>query len=434
MYKVLVMLGVLVCAPIVFAEPQTGCWFHRVDAPDVATPSDLKSVVLNQYFRIYYSPSDPMFADAVGNAIPELIQKQSAVFEKSRYLIERELGWKLPVSRSEAGQSELDVYFIQSGRRFGGTVRQQPALAIVMNRRALLSPDFAALWIHQLAHAVELQYRLSGDYWFFEATAGWFEGQFQGYSQAAVKAQQMRLAHPEISLADGDIVQALGASRFLDIVARSNRDVLRQTWDQWSYAHDLRADEVLGSVLALNHMPDLESYLQNYFLLSTSARTLNADSHDVTLAPFSAAVFEGVPAQNSGGIRLTFVPEGEDHYATALVFYVQGETSGTLALKRGLSGPSSLLLPYAGMDHFRFLIVNAQASWLNGQVTTAYDAEIPGVLEYFRVNNEDGGVQIEWKTSREDGVAFWNLYRVEGGKKELLNDFPIPATVQSREG
>ncbi|HSP06315.1 MAG TPA: hypothetical protein VLR94_04015, partial [Acidobacteriota bacterium] len=65
---------------------------------------------------------------------------------------------------------------------------------------------------------------------------------------------------------------------------------------------------------------------------------------------------------------------------------------------------------------------------------TIYDAEIPGVLEYFRVNNEDGGVQIEWKTSREDGVAFWNLYRVEGGKKELLNDFPIPAAIQSREG
>ncbi|HSP06186.1 MAG TPA: hypothetical protein VLR94_03370, partial [Acidobacteriota bacterium] len=151
--NILLILTVVLCAPFLYAEPQPGCWFHRVDAPDVGKSSDLKSVVLSEYFRVYYSPADPMFADAGGNAIPEVIQKQSAVFEKSRYFIERELGWKLPSTRSEAGRSELDVYFIQSGRRFGGTVKQEPALSIVMNRRALLSPDFAALWIHQLAHA-----------------------------------------------------------------------------------------------------------------------------------------------------------------------------------------------------------------------------------------------------------------------------------------
>jgi hypothetical protein len=111
---------------------------------------------------------------------------------------------------------------------------------------------------------------------------------------------------------------------------------------------------------------------------------------DVTLAPFSAAVFSGVPAQTSGGVRLAFAPEGNDRYATALLFYSQGETSGTLAMKKGLSGPATLLIPYAGMDHYRFLIVNPNASWVKGKISAVHDAEIPAVLDYFRVNNGDG--------------------------------------------
>lgn len=55
-------------------------------------------------------------------------------------------------------------------------------------------------------------------------------------------------------------------------------------------------------------------------------------------------------------------------------------------------------------------------------------------MEYFKVNPEEKGVSIEWKTTRENGVAFWNLYRVHDGQKQRLNDFPIPASIESSEG
>lgn len=433
MYKL--FLGIsLLFSTVVFADQQSGCWYLRPDAPEVTLPANLKSVVVDQYFRISYPFADPMFADADGNGIPDVVQKQIPVLQKSRHFLETELGWKMPSSRREFGRIELDVYFIQAGRRFGGTVRTDPALAIVMNRRTLSSPDFAALWVHQFAHASQTQYRTSGEYWFFEATAGWLEGQFQGYSAATRKAQQMKLDHPETSLLDVSASSGLGASRLLEVIARQNPDVIRQVWDQWAYSNELRADEVLSSVLALNHMPDLESFLLNYYLLSTAAHNIDTDSIEVNLAPFSAALFNGLPSQNSGGGRLSFVPETEDRYSTSLLFFSQAEKGGTLAMKKGQSGASTMLIPYTGMDHYRFMVVNAGAFWLQGKLKLQYDSAIPGVLEYFRVNNDEGGVQIEWKTAKEDGVAFWNLYRLEGGRKQLLNDFPIPAAVQSDEG
>lgn len=391
-------------------------------------------MLIDQYFRVYYPVSDSMFSDVDADGMPEVLKKQVPVFQQSRHFMETELGWKLPASRRESGRAEIDVYFIKAGRRFGGTVRNESPVSIVMNRRALKSSEFAALWIHQLTHAVELQYRVSGDYWFFEATAGWMEGQFDAYSSITRKAQQSRLEHPELSLLDVNAVNALGASRFLELVAKPNRDVIRQAWYQWSFAADLRADEVLGSVLALNHLPDLESYLQNYFLLSTSATNIEADSMEVNIAPLSAAVLNGLPTFSNGGVHVSFSAEGETTYATSLLFFTQGEKSGTLAMKKGQSGLSTMLLPYGGMDHYRLVVVNANASWLKGELKIEYDSAIPGVLEYFRVNNEEGGVQIEWKTAKEEGVAFWNLYRLEDGRKELLNDFPIPAAVRSDEG
>lgn len=391
-------------------------------------------MVIDQYFRVYYPASDSMFSNADADGMPEVLKKQIPVFQQSRHFIETELGWKLPASRSESGRAEIDVYFIKAGRRFGGMVRNDSSVSIVMNRRALRSSEFAALWIHQFTHAVELQYRASGDYWFFEATAGWMEGQFQGYSNTTQKAQQSRLEHPELSLFDVNPVNALGASRFLEFVGRPNRDVIRQTWYQWSFAADLRADEVLASVLGLNHLPDLESFLQNYFLLSTTSMSIDTDSMEVNLAPLSAVVFDGFPTSGSGGAHISFTAEGETTYATSLVFFTQGEKSGTLAMKKGQTGASSMLIPYGGMDHYRLVVVNANATWLKGALKLEYDAAIPGVLEYFRVNNEEGGVQIEWKTTKEEGVAFWNVYRLDGGRKELLNDFPIPAAVRSDEG
>jgi hypothetical protein len=223
------------CAQTVFGGPQHGCGFMG-SAPEVAIPANLKSVSVDRYLRISYPFGDPLFADVDPDGMPRILQKQLPVFQKSRHFLETELGWRLPWTRREAGRIELDVYFFQAGRRFWGTVRTDRGPAIVMNRRALTSPDFAALWIHQLAHAAELQYRDSGEYWFFEATAGWMEGQFQGYSETTRKAQEARLAHPEI----------------------------------------------------------------NYFLLSTGERTIDAESTDVRLAPFSqlfsAAVAVRTPA------------------------------------------------------------------------------------------------------------------------------------------
>jgi hypothetical protein len=218
------------------------------------------------------------------------------------------------------------------------------------------------------------------------------------------------------------------------MVARPVRDVIRQAWQQWSYSQDSRADEVLSAVLALNHLPNLESYMQNYFLLHTPGHATGADPQEFTVAPLSALVLHGFPDRASGGVRLSFTPDGDERYATAVLYFTPGEKGGTLAMKKGQSGPSAALIPYAGMEHYRLVIVNPEATWLKGTVMAEFDSTIPGVVDYFRVNSAEDGVQIEWKTSRENGVAFWNLYRMSGGRRELLNDFPIPAAIHSSEG
>src|SRR5262249_35145674 len=68
-----------------------------------------------------------------------------------------------------------------------------------------------------------------------------------------------------------------------------------------------------------------------------------------------------------------------------------------------------------------------------GVIQKSFDSSIPAVLEYFHVNPGEGGVQIEWKTAKENGVAFWNLYKLRNGNKELLNSFPIPAAMHSEQ-
>ncbi|MGH9856498.1 MAG: hypothetical protein ACRD4B_01520, partial [Acidobacteriota bacterium] len=64
-----------------------------------------------------------------------------------------------------------------------------------------------------------------------------------------------------------------------------------------------------------------------------------------------------------------------------------------------------------------------------------FDSTIPAVVEYFRATEEEeGSVLLEWKTTKENGVAFWNLYRVQDGVKERLNALPLPASVDSPSG
>ena len=92
------------------------------------------------------------------------------------------------------------------------------------------------------------------------------------------------------------------------------------------------------------------------------------------------------------------------------------------------------MIPFGGLDHFRFVLVNGSSEVLRGELRKDNDASIPGSLEYFKVVPEENGMLIEWKTARENGVAFWNIYRVSNGQKEKLNVFPIPASIQSNEG
>jgi hypothetical protein len=131
---------------------------------------------------------------------------------------------------------------------------------------------------------------------------------------------------------------------------------------------------------------------------------------------------------------LGFVPQSGQQYATNILYYNQGEKSGILSMKKGGSAPTSIILPYSGMERYRLIVVNSSARQLRGTIKRKFDASIPGIIEYFHVNPDQGGVQIEWKTAKENGVAFWNLYRVQRGTRERLNQFPIPASIQSDEG
>ena len=57
-----------------------------------------------------------------------------------------------------------------------------------------------------MAHASELMYRIPDntlqDYWFYEATAAWMEGQFGNTSASTRMAQYIRRMSPQIPLDD----------------------------------------------------------------------------------------------------------------------------------------------------------------------------------------------------------------------------------------
>lgn len=419
------------------AKMDSGCWFHREDNPDapaVTVPLNLKSVRMANYFRIFYPTGDTIFADSDRDGIPEILQKQKEVFERSKHLLQTELGWKIPVSTVDGNIPELNVYFVSAERRFTSTTHTENQVQVLFNRTALLRSDFAAIWIHQLTHAAELQYKTDGEYWFYEATAGWMEGEFSGASRQTKDARKFSLEHPEIPLTDSNPVAALGTSRFVEMLGRPYKDVIRQIWEAWSFSKDDNLIEIIRKVLEVNHLPKFESYLQNYFLLSTSKARLDMDSADVTVKPFSAAMYTGFSDQSQGGTKISFQPEDGGSYSISTLFFAVGEKSGTLAMEPGLHESWSIQIPYTDMDHYSVVIVNHSSSELRGKIQKSFDASIPAVLEYFHVSPGEGGVQIEWKTAKENGVAFWNLYRVMDGQKERLNDFPIPAAISSEEG
>ncbi|HSE42343.1 MAG TPA: hypothetical protein VLH08_16375, partial [Acidobacteriota bacterium] len=409
-------------------------WFGRGANPIAPDSDEFRSFVADQYFKFYYPSRDPAFHDTDRNDIPDILEPSLSVFSRSRHFIQTVLGWPLPSSRLQTGSPQLDVYFIAAGKRFSGSVYMENSLHIVLNKSILSSTDFQSLWIHQFAHAAELSYKPSGEYWFYEATAGWMEGQFQKYASSTSRAQRQRFERPEVSLTDDDPVNALGASRFIELLARPAKDVIRQTWEQWSYSRDAKVMEVLGNVLTLNHLPSLNSQLQNYFLTFPKSSFKRADEAEYEVQPYAAALLRGDGDDDSGGMKLQFLPSTQSNYSTSTMFFPKGEKSGILSMKLALEGPSSIMIPFAGLDYFRYVLVNGSAELLRGELRKENDSSIPGSLEYFKVVPEEKGVLIEWKTARENGVAFWNLYRVRDGQKEKLNAFPIPASIQSEEG
>lgn len=440
----LFMLGLL-SWPMLVSAAGNGCYFQQAAAEaqqqqhaPYGMPSDLQSADFDNYLRVYYSAGDPLFSETGADQVPDILARNRQVFDRTRHFMETELGWRLPATRMQDGRPVLNVYFVPARKRFTGTVvvGGKSSGQLVFNSTVLQSDDFAALWIHQVAHASQLQYRPDGDYWFNEAVAGWVEGQFEdGYSRAALEAQSWRMQHPEISLIDPAQDSALGASRFIEMLARPDRDLIRQVLEQQGFARDESAVASIAAVLSLNRLPDFDSYLQNYYLLFPASLSLDTGRGDVDLQPYSAGVFQDVPSRSTGGINLSFAPDPGASYSAAILFYgTGGQKSATLAMRKHVSENWSLAIPFAGLDHYRFVVVNSTRQELRGRLEKAYDPTVPGVLEYFHVNTGDGGVQIEWKTSRENGVAFWNLYRQADGKKELLNAFPIPASINSDEG
>jgi hypothetical protein len=416
---------------------ESNCWFLRdssANAPAVVVPSNLKSTRIAGYFRIFYAATDPLFSDQDRDGVPEILRKNEKMMEQSRHLLQTELGWKMPISQMDGNTPELNVYFLAADRRMGSTTRVRDVVEVVFNRNVLSARDFPALWIHQLTHAVELEYKKDGDYWFYEATAGWMEGQFSGLSRLTRLARLQTQQHPEASLTDPDAIHALGSSRFVEMLARSYKDVIRQIWQNWSYSREETLFQITQKVLELNHLPNLESHMQNYFLLFTATVPLEKDSKDVSLKPFSAVLFAGEAEQSQGGIRLSFATEDGASYSTSILFFAAGEKSGTLAMEPVRKDSWSVLVPFSNLDHYSLVIVNPTASELRGRIQKSFDPAIPAIVEYFRVNPGEDGVQIEWKTARENGVAFWNLYRIQNGQKMRLNDFPIPAAIESEEG
>lgn len=432
---VIFLLAIFSVSALLFAEPQgvLACRFMQDGNREIAFPADLKSVKIDDYFRIYYSPSDSLFQDTDRNGVPDILDKKSDAMARSRYLFQTVLGWKMPASKVETGKSELSVYFLDLPQDFGGTVRSGKELQVLLNRSILESKEFSSLWIHALAHAVELQYRSRGDYWFYEATAGWIEGQFDGYSRAALAAQLLRSNRPGIPITDPSPMAALGASRFVDTLSRPYKDIVRQIWDQWSYAKDESLMDIIQKTLALNHLPGLPSYLQNYFLLARPVLSLQKDTTDATIPPYAAVVFRGRGEATTGGVRFLISPEGGTSYSANVLYYSSDKT-GTLAMKMGTNEPWSVVVPYSGLDHYALVIVNTSGVAMKAWISRAFDSSIPAVLEYFKASQQQDGISVEWKTTREDGVAFWNVYRVQDGKKSRVNDFPIPATIDSDQG
>ena len=425
--KVFAFLLCLFCATLGYADSvDSGCSFLR--EAKVELPSNLKSVRI-QDFLIYSND-------------PQAVAKNEKMLTRSAHFLQTELGWKFPSTRKEMNRPVLDVYFISAAPEFTGTVLAGPVL--VLNENVLAARDFAAIWIHFLAHASELMYRneqgVPGtepvpDYWFYEATAGWMEGQFSKPSFRTRLAQYTRRFTPQVPLDNDSPDLARGASLMLDLISRPYRDTIRQTWEQWSSTNGERAIDVLRRVLTLNHLPSLDSYLLNYFLRSPSGMKLTNNTTDIVVQPYSAAVIQGVPDNNAeGGIYLNFKPKGNASYSASFIHYGAGEKEGTLAIKPMLRESWSVTVPYAGMARFKWIIVNGSGQTLRGTVLKSFDSSIPTVVEYFRANAGEGGVQLEWKTARENGVAFWNLYRISNGDKERLNSFPIPASIDSQTG
>jgi hypothetical protein len=405
----------------------SGCSFFR--EAKIELPSNLKSIRI-QNFLIYSND-------------PQAVAKNEKILTRSAYFLQTELGWRFPSTRQEMNRPVLDVYFISARPEFTGTVLAGPVL--ILNENVLAARDFAAIWIHFLTHASELMYRnkqvFSGtdtvpDYWFYEATAGWMEGQFSKPSFRTRLAQYTRRFKPQVPLDNDSPDLARGASLVLDPVSRSYRDVIRQTWEQWSSENEERAIDVLRRVLTLNHLPSLDSYLLNYYLATPSGIMLINNTTDIVVQPYSAAVVQGIPDNNAqGGIYLSFKPKGNAPYSASFIHYGAGEKEGTLAIKPMLRESWSVTVPYSGTARFKWIIVNGSHETLRGTVVKAFDSSIPAVVEYFRANaGEEGGVQLEWKTARENGVAFWNLYRISNIGKERLNSFPIPASIDSRTG
>ncbi|HEY4492468.1 MAG TPA: hypothetical protein VI958_10755 [Acidobacteriota bacterium] len=415
----------------VYSQDFTGCFFLAEPRKDVVIPLGLSSFKVANYFRIFYHDADPFFVDEDQNGIPDAIQKQVSVLERSRHFLQTELGWKVPATRRDLADAELHVYFISGPPGFEGTTRGAQSPLILFDRSILQSKYFAALWIHQLAHASELTYRASGDPWFFEATAGWMEAQFDAYSKTTQLAQSMRFAHPDRSITDATPQIALGTSTFLEIVSRPYRDVVRQIWDVWSYSREEPLMEIISKVLAVNHLPDLSSRLKSYFALFPATELLGNGT--VVLQPYSALIRRALPAQSHGGAQISFLPSGYSFFSAGLIVFEKEKSIATSAFQTSLAAEWSILAPFAGLDHYQVVIVNCSASELRGSVQTVIDDTIPAVLEYFQATSMDDNIQIEWKTQKESGVSFWNLYRVQQGKKTLVNAIPIPARIHSHE-
>ena len=397
---------------------ETGCWFLRDAA--IKMPVGHSSVQLYD-FKVYASDL-------------QRVAREREVFSKSIHFLKTELGWKFPYTRKEFNLPVLEVHFISAAPEFTGTVLAGPV--IVLNEAILSSPDFAAYWIHYLAHASGMMYRESSaeqDKWFYEATAGWLEEKFGKASKATKLARNTRRLTPQVPLTSRE--QALGSSLLLDLLAKPYRDVIRQIWEQWSFAKEERLMDAIGRVLRLNHLPPLESYLLNHFLRVPVGSLLVNNTMNVVLEPYSAAVFqEDSSSTPSGGVRLLFQPGTRTAtYSAGLIYHRSGESEGILSLKETQRNSWSILVPYSA--RYKLILVNSSNEILRGTMVREFDSSIPAVLDYFRANeDEEGGVQLEWKTARENGVAFWNLYRIQNGTKERLNAMPIPASVDSPEG